>query len=330
MTSPNRVGLGTFPLANVFSKITKDQAKDIVRDFIKQGGYYIDTAPMYGFGDVELLLGEVLNEFPRDSYYIVTKCMYIDVEGKTFQTIQKSGKYDDVIRECDRSLKRMGLDFIDLYLVHSPDPNTPFTETMNALRELKKQGKIKHIGVSNVDLDELKEFNKQGDVEFIQNRFSLINRSINQELSDYLLQHKIGLIPYQVIDRGQLTGKVNEGVNDLKDGDLRIGRSDWDPEKVNLIGDWVKNSIAPIAKKLGVTIGQLSVAWALHQPYLSFVIVGVTNPTYIPINLNANSIKLTKEQLTEIDEAYSKLEETIKSKFGISVREFRGLNEKYY
>lgn len=330
MTSPNRVGLGTFPLASVFSKISKDQAKDIVRNFIKQGGYYIDTAPMYGFGEVELLLGEVLKEFPRDSYYIITKCMYVDVEGKTFQTIQKSGKYDDVIRECDRSLQRMGLDFIDLYFVHSPDPNTPFSETMNALRELKKQGKIKHIGVSNVDLAELKEFNKQGDVEFIQNRFSLINRSINQELADYLIQHNIGLIPYQVIDRGQLTGKVNEGIDQLKEGDLRIGRTDWEPEKLNVIADWVKENVTPIAQKLGITIGQLSVAWALHQPYLSFVIVGVTNPTYIPINLKADALRLTPEVLTEIDHAYAELEEMIKSQYGQSIREFRGLNEKYY
>lgn len=330
MTSPNRVGLGTFPLASVFSKISKDQAKDIVRNFIKQGGYYIDTAPMYGFGEVELLLGEVLKEFPRDNYYIITKCMYVDVEGKTFQTIQKSGKYDDVIRECDRSLQRMGLDFIDLYFVHSPDPNTPFSETMNALRELKKQGKIKHIGVSNVDLAELKEFNEQGDVEFIQNRFSLINRSINQELADYLIKHNIGLIPYQVIDRGQLTGKINEGIDQLKEGDLRIGRSDWEPEKLNVIADGVKESITPIAKKLGMTIGQLSIAWALHQPYLSFVIVGVTNPTYIPINLKADALPLTPEVLAEIDHAYAELEEMIKSKYGQSIREFRGLNEKYY
>lgn len=326
----NRVGLGTFPLANVFSEINKDGAKYIVRQFIDNGGYYIDTAPMYGFGEVEQLLGEVLKEYSRDKYYIATKCGYIDVEGKTFQTIQKSGKCEDVIRECDISLKRLGLDYIDLYFMHSPDPNTPPEETMRALTKLQEQGKIKEIGVSNVSLTELKEYNKTDKVKFIQNRFSLINRSIDKELEQYLLSKKIGLIPYQVIDRGQLTGKVFEGVENLREGDLRIGRSDWLPEKINVISDWVKENLSPIAKKLDITLGQLSIAWALHQQYLGFVIVGVTNPEFIPINLKANDIVLSEDIVSEINDAYLQFEKMINDKYGQTIREFRGLNEKYY
>ena len=326
----NRVGLGTFPLAGVFSKISEDKAKDIVRQFINNGGYYIDTAPMYGFGEVEVLLGEVLKNFPRDKFYLATKCGYIDVEGKTFQTIQKSGKYDDVVRECDRSLKRLCLDYIDLYFMHSPDPDTPADETMKALSRLQEQGKIKEIGVSNVNLAELKEYNKTNKVRFIQNRFSLINRSIDKELEQYLVSKKIGLIPYQVIDRSQLTSKVFEGVENLREGDLRIGRSDWLPERIDVISDWVKENLSPIAKKLGVTIGQLSIAWALHQKYLSFVIVGVTNPEFIPINLRANDIVLSDDIISEINNAYTQLENLIKEKYSQTIREFRGLNEKYY
>jgi aryl-alcohol dehydrogenase-like predicted oxidoreductase len=325
----NRVGLGTFPLASVFSKISKDEAKRVAHEFISAGGYYIDTAPMYGFGEVESLLGEVLKDFSRDQYYVVTKCGYIDVEGKTFQTIEKSGKYDDVLRECDRSLKRLGVDYIDLYFMHSPDPNTPIDETLRAMEKLQENGKIKEIGVSNVNVEELKEYNKTGKVKFVQNRFSLINRSINGELKNYMLENDIKLVPYQVIDRGQLTGSVIEGM-DLKDGDLRVGRSDWLPEKYNVIADWSKENLQPIAKKLNITLGQLSMAWALHQPYMGFLIVGVTNTEYIPINLKADSIKLSPEVLAEIDDAYAQLEQKIQSDFGVSVREFRGLNEKYY
>lgn len=325
----NRVGLGTFPLASVFSKISKDEAKNVVREFISSGGYYIDTAPMYGFGEVENLLGETLNEFSRDQYYIATKCGYIDVEGKTFQTIEKSGKYDAVIRECDRSLKRLGVDYIDLYFMHSPDPHTPIDETLHAMEELQEAGKIRELGVSNVNVEELKEYNKTGKVKFVQNRFSLINRSIKGELKDYILDNKIKLVPYQVIDRGQLTGSLIEGM-DLKDGDLRIGRSDWLPEKYNVIADWSKESLKPIAKKLNITLGQLSMAWALHQSYMGFLIVGATNKDYIPINLKAESIILSSEILAEIDDAYTRLEQNIQSEFGVSVREFRGLNEKYY
>ncbi len=326
----NRVGLGTFPLAGVFSKISKAGAKGIVRKFIDEGGYYIDTAPLYGFGEVEELLGEVLGESPRNEYFIATKCGYIDVEGKSFQTVQKSGKYEDVIRECEKSLQRLNLDFVDLYFVHSPNPNTPFEETMRALVELKKQGKIKEIGVSNVNLEELKAYNQTGHVKYVQNRFSLLNRSINLKFAQYLTDNRIGLVPYQVIDGGQLTGKVFEGIGNLDKEDFRLTKADWNPQKLNIIGNWVRDSIAPIAKELGITIGQLSIAWALHHPYMSFVIVGATNPNFIPINLKANNIVLPTEIITEIDEAYAKLEDKIRQEHGLSLREFRGLNEKYY
>lgn len=325
----NRVGLGTFPLASVFNKIAKEKAKDIVRIFLNNDGYYIDTAPMYGFGEVELLLGEVLKEYERDKFYIITKCAYKDVEEKTFKTIPRGASYEDVIRECDISLKRLRLDYIDLYFIHSPDPITPFEETMRALNYLKKQGKIKQIGVSNVDLKELKEYAKYGRVEFIQNRFSLINRSINPEFQKYIIKNNIGLIPYQVIDRGQLTGNLIEGMT-LREGDLRVGRSDWLKDKQDVIANWSKNNLLPIAKRLGITLGQLSIAWALHQKYINFVIVGVTNPEYIPINLKANDIKLDQKTLNEINDAYKKLEQEVMQKYGQSIREFRGLNEKYY
>lgn len=326
----NRVGLGTFPLADVFSHVSKEDAKNIVSQFIKSGGYYIDTAPMYGFGEVEVLLGEVFKEFQRDQYYVVTKCGYIDVEGKTFQTIQKSGKYDDVIRECNISLKRMGLDYIDLYFMHSPDPNTPAEETIKAMVELKKQGKIKEIGVSNVNLKELKEYNKNGDVKFIQNRFSLINQSIDSEFQDYLNEHDIKLVPYQVIDRGQLSDRVFNKIEDMRKEDLRIGRSDWLPEKLNVITDWVKEELSPIAKKLNISLEQLSITWALHQKYLGFVIVGMTKPEIIDVDLQSNNIQFDNETLLELDKVFKNLEDKVKKVSGQSIREFRGLNEKYY
>ncbi len=328
--SGNRVGLGTFPLAGVFKPITKQKAKQVVSKFLEEGGYYIDTAPMYGFGKVELLLGEVFKKISRDQFYLATKCGYIDVEGKSFQTIQKSGKYKDVIRECERSLKRLHLDSIDLYFVHSPDPNTPFSETLEALVKLQKDGKIKEIGVSNVNLEELKEYNRHEGVKYIQNRFSLLNRSVDKEFEKYLLDNDIKLIPYQVIDRGQLTGSVFGGLENLREGDLRVGRNDWLPEKLNIISEWVKTSLSPIAKDLGITIGQLSLAWALHQSFMGFVIVGVTNPEYIPINLGADNIKLSEEVIQDIDDAYMSLEQEIRKKYNLTIREFRGLNEKYY
>ncbi len=235
-----------------------------------------------------------------------------------------------MIRECNISLKRMGLDYIDLYFMHSPDPNTSAEETIKAMVELKKQGKIKEIGVSNVNLTELKEYNKNGDVKFIQNRFSLINQSIDTEFQDYLNKNDIKLVPYQVIDRGQLSDRVFNKIENMRKEDLRIGRSDWLPEKLNVITDWVKEELSPIAKKLNISLEQLSIAWALHQKYLGFVIVGMTKPEIISVDLQSNDIKLDKDILNEINIAYKNLIEKVKKVSGQSIREFRGLNEKYY
>lgn len=326
----NKVGLGTFPLAGVFTKVSQEQAEGVITKFINNGGYYIDTAPLYGFGEIEKLLGKVLKQFPREKYYMITKCGYVDVEGKTFQTVEKSGKYEDVIRECDLSLKKLGVEYIDLYFVHSPDPNTPFEETIKALTKLQEQGKIKNIGVSNVNLKELQEYNQTGKIKFIQNRFSLINRSINQEFANYLLENEIGLIPYQVIERGQLTGKVFENIGNLGSEDLRNNKPDWKKEVLDEIVSWVKDKLSPIAKKKGITIGQLSIAWTFHREYLAFAIVGMTNPKFVQLNLESSKIELDDDTLLEIENAYLDLVSRIREKHGKSVREFRELNEKYY
>jgi myo-inositol catabolism protein IolS len=325
----NRVGLGTFPLVGVFKEIDKESAKNIVRQFINEGGYYLDTAPNYGFGYMETLLGEVLKEFPRDKYYVATKCGYIDVEDKTFQTLVKSSKYDDVIRECDRSLKRLNMDFIDLYMVHNPDKNTPFDETMRALTKLRDEGKIGKISVSNVNLDELKGYNLNGDISYVENRFNLISRSLSSEFEKYLLDHDIKLIPYHLLDIGMLTGIAFENYK-LRPGDMREGLKYWSQENQDIIFAWVREKLAPISKKLGITIGQLNIAWALKQKFIDFVIVGTTNPKYLTINLNANQIDLSLETLEEMEKIYLELETDIKNKFGKSIREFRGFNEKFY
>lgn len=295
-THMNRVGLGTYPFAGVYNPISRDQAKEIVKIFIEKDGYYIDTAPVYGFGEVEILLGEVLKNYTREKYYISTKCGYIDVVGKTYQTVQKSAKYEDIILECERSLKRLQTDYIDLYLVHWPDAHTPFEETMRALFKLQKEGKIRAIGASNVTLGQLREYNIRGGVKFIQNRFSVIHRSISQEMETYLIDRAIQLVPYHVIDRGLLTEKVFE-----KKGNL-------------VIENWVKTSLSPIAKRLGITLAQLAIAWALRQTFTGFVIVGATSSTHIKTNAEAGANVLSDASYQEIEKAYKTLENTIESK----------------
>lgn len=322
----NRVGLGTFPLANVFDPISPDDAEKLAKKFIDEGGYYIDTAPLYGNGEVEKILGRVLKSIPRDKFYLITKTVkHVDENGKLF----KSGKYEDVVKQIDNSLTRLDLDYVDCLMVHSPDKDVPIEETLSAMEKLQKDGKVKELAVSNINLEELKEYNKTNKIKYVQNSFSLINRSISPELEKYFLDHKIFLIPYHLLEIGLLTDMAFDDFK-LRESDLRRQVPYWNQENQDMVFKWVRNSLAPIAKKLEITIGQLNIAWALHQPFINFIIVGTTKSEYLEMNLKANEIKLSKDTLLEIENAYKILGNKIKSEYGKTIQEFRGLNEKYY
>lgn len=322
----NRVGLGTFPLGGVFSVVPTNEAQKIVRMFLEEGGYYIDTAPMYSYGYVEQLLGNTLQHLKRESYCLITKCGFIGIENK--ETI-RSSKPDDVINECHKSLKRLKTDHIDIYLVHSPDPNTPFVDTIGAMEKLQKEGKVREIGVSNVSLDDLRQYNHSGKIKYIQNRFSLINQGINQEFSKYLTDHQISLIPYQAIERGQLTSKVFENYK-LSESDLRSSKPEWEYERYAVIASWVKTVLFPIARKLHIPLSQLAISWCLHQSFVSWVQVGTSNQEHLILNLDSNDYKISPQTITDIDNSYRQLVNNIKEKYGKEIHEFRGLNNKYY
>lgn len=322
----NRVGLGTFPLAGVFNPISPAEAEKLVKKFVAEGGYYIDTAPLYAIGEIEKLVGRALKGTPRKNFYLGTKTVkHVDKGGRLF----KSGRYEDVVEQIDNSLLRLGVDYVDQLMIHSPDPETPIEETLRAMEEVQKQGKARELAVSNVNLEELKEYNKSGKIKYVQNRFSLINRSLSEEFRQHLLDQQVSLIPYHLLEIGMLTGIAFEN-HKLREGDLRKQLPYWNENNQKVIFEWVRNYLAPMAKKLGVTIGQLAIAWALHQKFIDFVIVGTTKPEYLELNLKANEIKLAPRDLEEIEEKYQELERSVLERYGKSMREFRGLNEKYY
>ncbi len=322
----NKVGLGTFPLVGVFNEINSKDAENIVRHFLDNDGYYIDTAPLYGNGEMEKLLGRVLKDYPRDSFYLITKTVkHVNNDGEIF----KSGKYRDIVEQMDKSLQRLGLDYVDQLMVHQPDENTPIEETLKALEKLQKDGKTKDLAVSNVNLAELREFNKSGKIKYVQNRFSYISRSIDSEFEKYLIDNNIKLLPYHLLEIGLLTDSV---LNDFKirTGDLREKLPYWSDENQKVISEFVRTKLSPVAKDISCTITQLNIAWALHQEFIDFVVVGTTKTKYLDINLKANEIKLDENTMLELEKIYSEFENEIKEKYNKTVREFRGLNEKYY
>jgi aryl-alcohol dehydrogenase-like predicted oxidoreductase len=322
----NKVGLGTFPLASPFNKISSEGAVKVVESFLDLAGYYIDTAPMYGAGKVEELLGKVLKGRNRDSFYLSTKTVkHVGNDGQVF----KSGKYDDVIKGMDDSLSRLQLDYVDQLMVHSPDPETPISETLSAMEELMKQGKVKELAVSNVNLEELKEYNKTGNIKYVQNRYSLITRSISDELESYLSENDIYLVPWHLLEVGLLTDKARDGF-DLREEDMRNDFGYWNQENQDVISRWVVEELAPIADELEITIAQLCIAWALADRKIDYIVVGTTNPKNLRKNLRADEIDLSADTIQKLDNSYRKLEKHIQEKYSQSIKEFRGLNDKFY
>ena len=316
----NAMGLGTFPFAGPFGKMDDENSKEILTAFLKRCGKYVDVAPTYAFGKVEEMLGEEFQKYNRNQFFVNTSCGYVR-NGDAFVV---SGKYDDVIADCEASLKRLRLDYIDLYISHIPDVNTPFEETVSAMRKLKKDGKIKHIGVSNVTLEQLKEYNFDGDIEFVQNRFSLLNHSINDEFASYLIANNIGLVAYQVLDRGLLTDKML-GEFVVKESDLRKKKPEFNENVVKEISNWVRNSLSKIASKYGISIATLAIKWAQRQPFVAMCQCGATKMEQLADFEAAVNKIIPSIFYTEVDLAYNEFEIFIREKYNQTIRQFMGL-----
>jgi len=181
------IGLGTFPFAGVFGGIDEGVASSILKKYIDFNGKLIQVSVVYNAGKVEEFLGKEFKKYNRSDFSIMSCCGWKPQDGKYV----KSGKREDVLKACDDSLLRLGLDYIDVFMSHSPDTTTPYKETIDAMKELKAKGKIKEICVSNVTLEQLKEYNYDGAVNYIQNRYSLINRNMNQSFFDYCINNDI-------------------------------------------------------------------------------------------------------------------------------------------
>lgn len=317
------IGLGTFPFANPFTPISKDEAIKIVRTFLNLGGKYIDTAPTYAFGETEQIVGQALREasIHRSNYFLASMCGYVLDENKQYKV---SGKYEDVIADCEASLRRLQVEYLDLYMSHLPDPNTPYDETIGALTELKRQGKVKYIGVSNVSLEQLKEYNKNQQVNFVENRFSLINRAISPEFFEYCESCNINVVVFQVIERGLLTNKIVEGIT-LREGDLRNKKPEFSEDIRNRIGRWVAEYLKPIADNLHITVSELALWWTLQQPGILICLGGATNESQLRTNFQAVSMSPAPQVLEQIEQAYRTLESQLFKEYSKSVREFMGL-----
>jgi len=320
MKKLNGIALGTFPFANVFGKIDEHTASEILRQYIEYGGEFIHVSLVYNNGGVEEFLGKELKKYPRDSYKIMACCGWSMNNGVT----KLSGKKEDVEACCNGALQRLGLDHLDVLMSHAPDSQTPFEETIEAMDNMKKAGKCSELCVSNVSLEMLKRYNFSGAVNYIQNRFSLLNQSLSKEIIDYCTGNDIKITTYQTIERGLLSDRVINGL-DLTATDLRTKKPEF-AESIQLeIGKWISKEIKPIANDERLSILSLILRWTLQNQPVHAILCGISKPAYFSDYLATAKNTLSAETIARINLAYDKFSSYIQEKYQKSVRAFMGL-----
>ena len=317
------VGLGTFPFSGPFSSLSERKKRKILDDYFALGGKYLDTAPTYGLGSVETFLGDYLADKPRNSFAISTSAGFVMDEATG--TVRVSGKPDDILRELEHTLRRLRLDYIDIYISHTPDPDTPKRETARALDGIRSQGLARRIGVSNVNLEQLRDYAEGADLNVVQNRFSYLNRCLSPDMLAFCEARSIAIVAYQVIERGHLT---NRGVklSRLGSGDLRRRKPEFRDDRIALVTRLVRRHVRPIARSAGMSIEELMIRWTLHQPAIGLAQVGATARRQIRA-LPLLDQSLSETQLARLEQAYSDMDRDIRGLGFEGFRDLLGLDE---
>ncbi|MCD8888580.1 aldo/keto reductase [Staphylococcus arlettae] len=292
------VALGTNAVGghNLYNDLDEEQGKEVVRTAIRNGINLLDTAYIYGPERSEELVGEALKEFPRDEFVIATKgAHYFDDNGD----VHFSNDPKFLKQQVEDSLKRLQLDYIDLYYIHFPDDDTAKDEAVAALKELKDEGKIKAIGVSNFSLTQLKEANKNGDVDVVQMEYNLLNRE-NEKVLEYTAANQITFIPYFPLASGILAGKYNE--NTTFD-DLRAENPEFQGDKFKENLEKV-DKLRSIADNHRVDVAHIVLAFYLTRPSLDVVLPGAKRAVQVVDNLTTTEVKLTDDEIAEIDQIF--------------------------
>jgi aryl-alcohol dehydrogenase-like predicted oxidoreductase len=280
-----------------WGKVERKASIDAIRAMVDEGVNSIDTAAVYGGGHSEEVVGEAVKGI-RSKLYIITKVtlpMGVTTIGdvKTFVT-----------KECELSLKRLGTDYIDLYLVHWPFKAFPAEDTMATLNLLKKQGKIRNIGVSNFDEAQIKEFEKYGQISALQSPFSMVNQKY-EKLMRFAKSHDMGVMTYGSLGAGILSGAIRT-LPSFDAGDARLFFYDFFEEpKFSSVMELLK-TLDEIAKRHNVPVVQVAINWSTQNPVVDTAILGVSNPRHAKENCAAMSWELTAAEIAEIKKAYAK------------------------
>lgn len=302
------VGLGTWAIGGwMWGGTDEAQSIDAIKASIDEGVSLIDTAPAYGQGLSEEIVGKAIKG-RRDRVVLATKCglVWHTQKGNHFFNYDSGPVHrylgrESVVYEVEQSLKRLGTDYIDLYITHWQDATTPVAETMSALEDLKRQGKIRAIGASNVSADDLKAYLAAGQLDAIQEEYSMVKRGLEQSLLPISLANDVATLSYSSLALGLLSGKI--GPDRVFTGDdLRKNNPRFSVDNRQKVARLMA-AIKPIAAAHKATEAQIVIAWTLQQPGITFALCGARNADQARENAKAGRIRLAATDIKAISEA---------------------------
>jgi len=288
-----------------------------IREAYNLGITSIDTAPIYGQGNSEEIVGEAIKGLPRDKVQILTKYGMrwdqadgdfafhsADTKGNQIDIYKYAGR-ESIIKECEDSLSRLGTDYIDLYQIHWPDSTTPIEETMETVALLIKQGKVRYAGVCNYNVSQLEEARKYVNILSNQVPYSMVKREIEQELVPYCIDNDISILAYSPLERGLLTGKMKPG-HPFEKGDHRAGLYFFSDENMKRTNGFL-DTLRPLADRKNATLAQLVLQWTLHQQGITVALAGARNDKQSVENALALAVYLSDDELAFISNEVSML-----------------------
>lgn len=305
----SRLGLGTWSIGGGSAWGGDHELQvvvDTIREAPKLGVNLIDTAPGYNFGNSEKILGKALEQMNRDDVVIITKCGVTwdqEMKGDLFNKVNGIQLYKNlnsasVKRDIEASLERMGIDYVDVYMTHwqstyGTEYYVPIEKTMEVLNELKADGKIRAIGAANVDISQIEEYLRWGELDIVQAKYSILDRGVEDEIIPCCRENGVTLQAYSPLEMGLLSGTMPR---DYKPVGAQIPKKWFQPENMQKAMD-VMDAWKPLCEKYNCTIANLALAWILAQGEFINLLSGSTTVAQISENVKSAELELAAEDI---------------------------------